>query len=168
MLHQVEYAFKAINQGATTSVAVKGVDTAAVATLKKVHKTKLNIYCWKNCFLTFVPTRFQTSFWMPPQWPTSTSWRTTLAVLWLAWLPTHGARFSGQGEIPYILAFDAIRYNSPISKWLPCAHIDHTKGMRLQTGSTSMAMKSLLTCFARECLTSHRYESCVAREPNTF
>ena len=38
-LYQVEYAFKAINQGATTSVAVKGVDTVAVATLKKVHKT---------------------------------------------------------------------------------------------------------------------------------
>ena len=35
-LLQVEYAFKAINQGATTSVAVKGVDTAACATLKKV------------------------------------------------------------------------------------------------------------------------------------
>ena len=67
VLHQVEYAFKAINQGATTSVAVKGVDTAAVATLKKVHKTKLNMYCWKNCSLTFVPTRSQTSFWMPPQ-----------------------------------------------------------------------------------------------------
>ena len=38
VLCQVEYAFKAINQGATTSVAVKGVDTAAVATLKKVSK----------------------------------------------------------------------------------------------------------------------------------
>ena len=35
----MEYAFKAINQGATTSVAVKGVDTAAVATLKKVLNT---------------------------------------------------------------------------------------------------------------------------------
>ena len=40
---QVEYAFKAINQGATTSVAVKGVDTVAVATLKKVHK---NLTWW--------------------------------------------------------------------------------------------------------------------------
>ena len=38
---QVEYAFKAINQGATTSVAVKGVDTAAVATLKKVLNTSM-------------------------------------------------------------------------------------------------------------------------------
>ena len=38
---KVEYAFKAINQGATTSVAVKGVDTAAVATLKKVLNTSM-------------------------------------------------------------------------------------------------------------------------------
>ena len=48
---QVEYAFKAINQGATTSVAVKGVDTAAVATLKKVHKTLHSGLCDVNQYL---------------------------------------------------------------------------------------------------------------------
>ena len=35
-IFQVEYAFKAINAGGNTSVAVKGADTAVVATVKKV------------------------------------------------------------------------------------------------------------------------------------
>lgn len=37
-----EYAFKAINQGGLTSVALKGVDTAVVATQKKVPVSIFN------------------------------------------------------------------------------------------------------------------------------
>ena len=37
----MEYAFKAINSAGTTSVAVKGKDSAAVATQKKVPDGKL-------------------------------------------------------------------------------------------------------------------------------
>ena len=99
--------------------------------------------------------RFQTSCWMPPQWPTCTSWRTTLAASWLAWLLTHVVRFSGQGETQFLIVFAWLKL---IRLYTIPANIGNIKGMRLLTGSTNMVMKSLWTCFASGCLTSHRYE----------
>ena len=66
----MEYAFKAINQGATTSVAVKGVDTTAVATLKKVLNTSdVLIVLWETLRVgvKYCHLRFLTSCWTPPQ-----------------------------------------------------------------------------------------------------
>ena len=66
----MEYAFKAINQGATTSVAVKGVDTAAVATLKKVLITSdVLIILWGTWWVgvKYCHLRSLTSCWTPPQ-----------------------------------------------------------------------------------------------------
>lgn len=47
-----EYAFKAINQGGLTSVAVRGKDCAVVVTQKKVPVSRPEILCIFKLFET--------------------------------------------------------------------------------------------------------------------